>query len=272
MNRLLTIWLFALLAAFSTARAQRPPEMGAPAPSSTTAPATPQTAAPPAGYALGSGDRIRLIVFGEETLSGEFVVDGAGRLALPLIGEVRAQGLTAPALEKAIADALRQGYLNDPRVSVEVLNHRPFYILGEVAQPGEYPFVSGLTVVNAVARAGGFTPLADQTRVTVKRAGRDSEEEFSLTMATPVQPGDTIRIARGSVYILGEVNSPGEYPFTPGMTVMKAVAAAKGFTYRAATRRVMIQSRGNPRERTYRLTPDLRVEPGDTIRIPERFF
>ncbi len=235
----------------------------------------PSGAAPPAGasaYALGSGDRIRLIVFGEEELSGEFVVDGAGRLALPLIGDLQAEGLSARALEQAIAAALRQGYLNDPRVSVEVLNHRPFYILGEVAEPGEYPFVSGLTVMNAVATAGGFTPLADQTRVTLKRAMEPEEREMPLTMSTPVEPGDTLRISRGAVYILGEVNSPGEYPYSRDLTVLKAVAAAKGFTYRAATRRVLIQSRGEPVEREFKLTPDLRVQPGDTIRIPERFF
>lgn len=256
--------LAAMLLNGAQAGARQPATGEAPAP--TAAPQAPRE------YALGSGDRIRLIVFGEDSLSGEFVVDGAGRLALPLIGDVRAAGLSARELERAIAAALRRGYLNDPRVSVEVLNHRPFYILGEVAQPGEYPFVSGLTVYNAVATAGGFTPLADQTRIVLKRMGEAAEQEVALTMSTPVEPGDTLRIMRGSVYILGEVNSPGEYPYTAGLTVMKAVAAARGFTYRAATRRVLIQSRGEPREREFRLTSDLRVEPGDTIRIPERLF
>ncbi|MDX2237309.1 MAG: SLBB domain-containing protein [Hyphomonadaceae bacterium] len=224
------------------------------------------------GYVLGVGDRVRVIVFGEETLSGEFVVDSTGNIALPLIGQVPAAGRSLRAFEGGVQRALAEGYLNDPRVSAEVLNFRPFYILGEVTRPGEYPYQNGLTVLNAVATAGGFTALANQTIVYIKRAGEEVEARAALTSDTAVQPGDTIRIAKGAVYILGEVNQPGEYPFTTGMTLRNAVAAAGGFTYRANQSRVFIQRQGEPDERAYRLTPDLTVQPGDTVRIVERFF
>ena len=226
----------------------------------------------PGEYVLGVGDRLRIIVFGEEDLSGEFVVDSTGRVSFPLIGEIPAALSSVSEFQARVETALRDGYLNDPRVSAEVLNFRPFYILGEVQQPGEYPFTNGLTVLNAVATAGGFTPLANQTRVFIKPAGEGMEEEIVLSPATPVAPGDTIRIAKGAFYILGEVTRPGEYPFSEGMTVLNAVATAGGFTYRANQNRVFIQREGADEEQALRLQPNLRIEAGDTIRIGERFF
>jgi polysaccharide export outer membrane protein len=226
----------------------------------------------PGEYVLGVGDRLRIIVFGEEDLSGEFVVDSTGRVSFPLIGEIPAALSSVSEFQRRVEDALRGGYLNDPRVSAEVMNFRPFYILGEVQRPGEYPFTNGLTVLNAVATAGGFTPLANQTRVFIKPAGEGMEEEIVLSPATPVAPGDTIRIAKGAFYILGEVTRPGEYPFSEGMTVLNAVATAGGFTYRANQGRVFIQREGADREQSFRLEPNLRIEAGDTIRIGERFF
>lgn len=145
-------------------------------------------------YRLGSGDKVRVITFGEEALTGEFFVGGSGNVSLPLIGEVRAQGLTVPEFQTAIETSLQNGYLKEPRVSVEVLNYRPFYILGEVETPGEYPYTNGLSVLNAVATAGGFTYRANTRRVFIKRADSTTEREFPLTPLTPVAPGDTIRI------------------------------------------------------------------------------
>jgi protein involved in polysaccharide export with SLBB domain len=145
-------------------------------------------------YRLGAADKIRVNVFGEEALTGEFLVGGSGKVSLPLIGEVQAAGLTIAELQEEIANALRQGYINEPRVSAEVLNYRPFYILGEVNKPGEYPYTNNLTVLNAVATAEGFTYRADTRRVYIKRADGVGEQGFPLTTATQVAPGDTIRI------------------------------------------------------------------------------
>lgn len=145
-------------------------------------------------YRLGAADKLRITVFGEEALSGEFLVNGSGQVSMPLIGEVQASGLTLPQFQERVAAALADGYLNEPRVSAEVLNYRPFYILGEVKKPGEYPYTAGLTVVNAVATAEGFTYRADTRRVYIKRADSTAENPYPLTTAIQVAPGDTIRI------------------------------------------------------------------------------
>ena len=145
-------------------------------------------------YRLGSGDKIRVIVYGEESLSGEFLVSGNGKISLPLIGEVQAAGLTVNAFQAEVQDAFRGGYLKEPRVSAEVLNYRPFYIMGEVTKPGEYPYTNGLTVFNAVATAGGFTYRANKGRVYIKRSTEGEEHSYPLSSTTAVAPGDTIRI------------------------------------------------------------------------------
>jgi polysaccharide export outer membrane protein len=150
--------------------------------------------APADDYRLGPADKIRVIVFGEDSLSGEFVVSGNGKVSLPLIGEVQASGLTVRAFQDEVQNALKAGYLKDPRVSAEVLNFRPYYILGEVSSPGKYPYTDDLTVVNAVATAGGFTYRANKGKVYIKRIGEPHEREYRLTATTRVLPGDTIRI------------------------------------------------------------------------------
>jgi protein involved in polysaccharide export with SLBB domain len=146
-------------------------------------------------YRLGSGDKVRVITFGEESLSGEFFVGSTGKVSLPLIGEVKAAGLTLPEFQAEFENALKSGYLKEPRVSVEVLNYRPFYILGEVEKPGTYPYTNGLTVMNAVATAEGFTYRANQKRVFIKREGETEEKEYPVVGDLPVAPGDTIRVA-----------------------------------------------------------------------------
>lgn len=145
-------------------------------------------------YRLGAGDKVRVTTYGEASLTGQFDVSGSGMIALPLVGEVMARGLTTTELQASIATALKDGYLRDPRVSVEVLTYRPFYILGEVTRPGEYPYSSGLTVLNAVATANGFTYRANTKHVLIRRAGEATEHDYPLTGTIPVTPGDTIRI------------------------------------------------------------------------------
>jgi polysaccharide export outer membrane protein len=147
-----------------------------------------------APYQLASGDRLRVIVFGQESLSNSFSVDGAGDIALPLIGLVRAQGLTTAQVGRAIEARLRQGFVREPSVSVEVEAYRPFFVLGEVTVAGQYPFVNGMTVQNAIAVAGGFTPRGAQDSVNLTRMvdGRPITASVPLTFA--VRPGDTIQI------------------------------------------------------------------------------
>jgi polysaccharide export outer membrane protein len=145
-------------------------------------------------YTLGNGDQLRITVFGQPDLSGQFEVDGTGSISMPLIGQVEALGLTTPQLENRIVEMLEGDYVLNPRVSAEVINYRPYYILGEVNRPGEYPYTSGLTVVNAVAAAGGWTYRAKKNIVYIKSVGSPEEPARELTTSTMVQPGDTIRI------------------------------------------------------------------------------
>lgn len=163
-----------------------------------TGPATTEiatsTTASASSYRLGAGDQLRVTVFGHEDLSGEFEVDGNGIIALPLINNVNAQGKTPDELEAAIVDKLKPDYLKDPRVSVDVLNYRPFYIFGEVNEPGSFPYVNGMTVLNAVAMAGGFTYRARTSEVQIIRAADQSRTPQPAKRDTVVLPGDVIEV------------------------------------------------------------------------------
>jgi protein involved in polysaccharide export with SLBB domain len=163
-----------------------------------TAPLPPGTIAPTeaSAYRLGPGDKLRVTTFNEPNLSGEFVIAGSGSLAMPLAGDIPARGLTPDELQKAIAARLEAGgFVRSPQVSAEVIEYRPYYILGEVTKPGQYPFTIGLTVSKAVATAGGFSYRANQRKVLITRDGSTEEVEVQLTASTPIGPGDTIRIA-----------------------------------------------------------------------------
>jgi polysaccharide export outer membrane protein len=145
-------------------------------------------------YTLGSGDRLRIIVFGQDALSNTYSVDAAGHISMPLIGIVQAAGMTTAALEKSIETKLRAGFLREPKVSAEVEAFRPFFILGEVTLPGQYPYVSGMTVQNAVAIAGGFTPRGYTGKADITRTIDDKAYTAPVPISQPVQPGDTIVI------------------------------------------------------------------------------
>ncbi|KPF88752.1 polysaccharide biosynthesis protein [Novosphingobium sp. AAP93] len=156
---------------------------------------TAEVAAGLESYHLGAGDRVRVTVFNEPTLTGEYNITPGGALAFPLIGVVVAGGRTIDAVQQELTTKLAEGYVNDPRVSVEVLNYRPFYILGEVNRPGEYSYASGMTVEQAIARAGGFTYRANEKTVFLRRQTGKAESAVSLRSAqVAVLPGDTIRI------------------------------------------------------------------------------
>jgi polysaccharide export outer membrane protein len=147
-------------------------------------------------YQLGAGDKVRITVFGEETLTGQYSVTGAGQISFPLIGNVPAAGLSVEQLQDSIRGRLAAGYLKDPRVSAEITDYRPYFILGEVNRPGQYPFSIGLTIEQAVAAAGGFTYRANTKRVFMKRALDTSERlvDMRSSPAVRVRPGDTIRV------------------------------------------------------------------------------
>lgn len=145
-------------------------------------------------YYLGVGDKVRMMVYNEAALTGEFSLSPNGTLSLPLIGEIRAAGKTIEQLTAEVQAKLADGYLREPKVSMEVTAFRPFYILGEVKSPGTYPYVSGLTVLNAIATAQGFTPRANQRVIFIRRSGEDREVAYELRPDLRIFPGDTIRL------------------------------------------------------------------------------
>jgi polysaccharide export outer membrane protein len=147
-----------------------------------------------APYTLASGDRIRVIVFGQDGLSNSYSVSGAGRVSLPLAGEIAVGGLTTSETEHAIESRLRAGFLRDPHVSVEVEAFRPFFVLGEVTTAGQYPYVNGMTAQKAVAIAGGFTPRGYQGAVDLTRVVNGVPVTGTVPITFPIRPGDTVTV------------------------------------------------------------------------------
>jgi protein involved in polysaccharide export with SLBB domain len=146
-------------------------------------------------YILGPNDRVKISIYGEDALTGEYVLSSDGKISLPLVGNVSAAGNTVKQLQDLLVSSYRDGgYLKDPKITAEVLSARPFFILGEVKIPGQYPCLNGMTVMNAVATAGGFTYRADIDDVYIRHAGAGQEQKEKLTDTTGVFPGDTIRI------------------------------------------------------------------------------
>lgn len=152
------------------------------------------TASAVAEYQLGSGDHIKIKVFGHDDLSADVYLDGTGTISLPLIGTIKAGGTTIRQLETMIADKLKPDYLRNPRVTVEVLNYRPFYIIGEVKNPGSYAFVNGMTIINAVALAGGYTYRARENSVFITRANDSARAKQRANHDSLVLPGDVIEV------------------------------------------------------------------------------
>lgn len=146
------------------------------------------------GYQLGNGDQLRITVFGQPDLTNTYQVDGQGMLQFPLVGRIHAGGMTAGQLQQEIVHKLSPDYIRNPSVSVEVMNYRPFYVLGEVNKAGAYPYVSGMTVNQAVAFAGGFTYRAKDDNFEIDRNENGRHTTFKASGDTPVRPGDVITI------------------------------------------------------------------------------
>lgn len=158
-------------------------------------PAAPDLSQQPRGeaYRLGSGDKLRITVYNEEDVSGEYEVDSSGNVSLKMIGTLPAAGRTLPELTKAIEAKLLDGYLLNPRVAIDVLNYRPFYVLGEVNSPGSYPYVAGITVLKAIALAGGYTFRARTSKIELMHANAP-DKPILVDQNTLLLPGDIIRI------------------------------------------------------------------------------
>jgi polysaccharide export outer membrane protein len=147
-----------------------------------------------AAYRLDAGDRLRVVIYGQEGLTNTYAIDAGGSITMPLIGAVRARGLTPAGLAAEITGKLRNGYIREPSVAVEIEAYRPFFILGEVAAPGQYPYVPNMSVESAVAIAGGFSPRAKRDRVTLTHTDAGGSSRVVVPLGTPISPGDTVLV------------------------------------------------------------------------------
>ena len=145
-------------------------------------------------YRLDAGDKLRVVVYGQEGLTNTYAIDAGGSITMPLIGAVPARGRTPAGLASEITAKLRNGYIRDPSVAVEIESYRPFFILGEVAAPGQYPYVPNMSVESAVAIAGGFSPRARRDTVTLTHTDASGPMRMVVPLGTPVSPGDTVLV------------------------------------------------------------------------------
>ena len=182
----------ALRASFTTASSRAAPQISA----AYAGPQMVAVAAPAydASYHLDAGDKLRVVIYGQEGLTNTYAIDASGMITMPLIGRVPARGRTPAGLAGDIAARLRNGYIREPSVAVEVETYRPFFILGEVAAPGQYPYVPNMTVESAVAIAGGFSPRARRDFVTVTHTDASGSARFMVPLGTPIGPGDTVQV------------------------------------------------------------------------------
>ncbi len=147
-----------------------------------------------AQYKLDAGDKLRVVVYGQEGLTNSYAIDAGGAITMPLIGRVAARGMTPASLAAAITGRLRNGFIREPSVAVEIETYRPFFILGEVAAPGQYPYVPNMTVESAVAIAGGFSPRAKRDAVMLTHNRPEGSYRAEVPLGTPVDPGDTVMV------------------------------------------------------------------------------
>jgi polysaccharide export outer membrane protein len=180
------------ISALRGAFAASTPQVYAPVPVAYAA--APRPVAYETSYRLDAGDRLRVVIYGQEGLTNTYAIDAGGSITMPLIGSVPARGRTPAGLAAEITAKLRNGYIRDPSVAVEIEAYRPFFILGEVAAPGQYPYVPNMTVESAVAIAGGFSPRARRDQVTITHTEGAGSARFVMPLGTAVSPGDTVLV------------------------------------------------------------------------------
>ena len=253
-------------------------------------------AAQQADYVVGAQDVLTITVYDQADLSGKYKVEADGSFSFPLVGRMKAAGLTLRALEADLQKHLADGYLKNPQVTVAVETYQSqrIFMLGEVRQPGPYPLSGNMTLIEALSKAGSTTPnAADEILIVRPAPGKatgpvlpeqagDSSlirvnirdlQEGDLTKNVALKDGDTIVVPKAqSVYVFGQVKTPGAYSVTKGITVLQALSLAGGVTDRGSTGRVKIIRKvdGKKQEMKAKLTDT--VEPGDTLIVAERFF
>ena len=252
--------------------------------------------AQPSDYAIGARDGLTVTVLNQADLGGAYDVEADGTLLFPLVGRVRAGGLTIREFEAELTRLLADGFFKRPQVSVVVEAHRSgrIFVVGEVRNPGTYPLTAGMTLIEAVATAGSTTAAASNEALIVRAQGDTSEgptlpgqKQAATVLSVDVEAlqsgdgarnlelhdGDTIFVpGADTVYIFGEVRAPGEYPIRKTTTVLQALALAGGVTDFGATNRVRVIRVVDDEQQEIRVKLNHIVQPGDTLVVPQRFF
>ena len=241
-------------------------------------------------YVVGPQDVLTITVFGETELSGKFTVEQDGTFTYPQIGRIKAGGATLRAVEQELKNKLADGYLKNPQVAVAIENYRSqrILVLGEVRAPGEYQLTGEMTLLSALARAGETTPAAGHEATIVRprknpKPGEDPTEIIrvdltelqagDMSLNVPLRDGDTINVPKAlSVFVAGQVKSPGAYAVEPGTTVLQVISLAGGLTDRGSDSRIQVQRTVNGKKVEVGVKLTDIVKPGDTIVVRERFF
>lgn len=219
-------------------------------------------------YRLDSSDLISIKVFGEPDFSVETRLSDAGTVSYPFLGELQLAGLSAGEAEELITSGLDGDYLVDPKVTVTILEHRKFFVNGEVASPGGYAYIPGLTVNKAISLAGGFTERALREKLFVIREGSKSPQ--LITLGEHIKPGDILLITESFFFVNGEVQKPGKYTYAKDLTVNKAISLAGGFSERADRKKIYLIHEGN--ETASLASLGTYLQPGDVLVIKDSFF
>lgn len=241
------------------------------------------SAAENSDYMLAPGDVISVQVFNEPELSvSNLRIPGNGVISYPLLGRIDTQNHSLATLEKHLTALLLNGYLKKPEVSISMSEYRPFFVKGDVKQPGRHPFAEGMTLEQALTIAGGSSDFGDSTKISVNRFSGETVEAQGADFQ--IRPGDVITVKRdvmtesekatNYIYLYGEVSKPGGYEFRSGLTVEKAVAMAGGFTPRASKRKIDISryTEGEGPKTLDRVELTATIMPGDVVTVGESWF
>ena len=253
-------------------------------------------AAQPTDYVIGPHDVLMVTSFDQENLTGKYPVDADGTFTFPLVGRVKAGGLTLRSLEGELKTLLKDGFFNNPQLSVgvEMYRSQKIHVVGEIRNPGTYPLTGDMNLIEAIARAGSTLPSASGEALIVRNRAGDVAaapqlpgnaavdvrtvdlkelQSGALSQNVALKDGDTIFVPRAeTVYVFGQVKSPGAYSIQRSTTVLQALSLAGGITDRGATGRIKIVRIENGRTVELKVKLTDVVRPGDTIMVPERFF
>ncbi len=224
-------------------------------------------------YRLAPSDKISIRVFNEDNLSLETTLGNSGIISYPLLGELKIKGLTLNEVEELITRKLKGPYLLNPKVTVTMVEYRSFFVNGEVARPGGYPYQPGLTVRKAIALAGGLSENASKEKLSIIRETDKTKTPQKATFDTVVNPGDIVIVMEyQQVFVNGEVKKPGGYHFKPGLTLRKAIALAGGFTERASRDKIFVIHESSADQTPEKGKLEDIVQPGDIITVKQSFF